>query len=360
MAPDRTPDDPPALQAAMRRELHFFALYRVFEAALLCLTVFSPVAGLFAEPRHPRLAMAVAVGYLLLACGLFVLRRRGAIAAQVATGVAIDIAVTALAMHALPDLASGIAMMLLFNVSAAALLLPLRGGLAAAGLAGLALALEYAWSALADVPQRPAAEVPMFVASYLAIATLTSLLGRQLRASEALAEQRGSQAANLAEINEHIIRRMRTGVLLVDGDDEIRLANEAAMLQLGEAGEGRRLLATAAPALEARLRRWLHDGQHDPTPLQLSPDLPEVLPRFARLLAGGEQVLVFLDDAELASRRAETLTWPPSAGSRPAWPTRSATRWRRSAMPPSCWRNRARSPSPTAACWRSSTSRPGA
>ena len=308
MAPDRTPDDPPALQAAMRRELHFFALYRVFEAALLCLTVFSPVAGLFAEPRHPQLAMAVAVGYLLLACGLFVLRRRGAIAAQVAVGVAIDIAVTALAMHALPDLASGIAMMLLFNVGAAALLLPLRGGLAAAGLAGLALALEYAWSALADVPQRPAAEVPMFVVSYLAIATLTSLLGRQLRASEELAEQRGSQAANLAEINELIIRRMRTGVLLVDGDDEIRLANEAAMLQLGEAGEGRRLLATAAPALEARLRRWLRDGQHDPSPLQLAPDLPEVLPRFARLLAGGEQVLVFLDDAELASRRAETLT----------------------------------------------------
>lgn len=308
MAPDRTPDDPPALQAAMRRELHFFALYRVFEAALLCLTVFSPVAGLFAEPRHPQLAMAVASGYLLLACGLFVLRRHGVIATQVAAGVAIDIAVTALAMHALPGLASGIAMMLLFNIGAAALLLPLRGGLTAAGLAGLALALEYVWSALVDTPQRPAAEVPMFVASYLAIATLTSLLGRQLRASQALAEQRGSQVANLAEINELIIRRMRTGVLLVDGEGEIRLANEAAMLQLGDAGEGRRLLATAAPALEARLRRWLRDGQNEATPLRLMPDLPEVLPRFTRLLAESDQVLVFLDDAELASRRAETLT----------------------------------------------------
>jgi two-component system sensor histidine kinase PilS (NtrC family) len=33
-----------------------------------------------------------------------------------------------------------------------------------------------------------------------------------------------------------------------------------------------------------------------------------VLPRFARLLAGSDQVLVFLDDASLASRRAESLT----------------------------------------------------
>jgi two-component system sensor histidine kinase PilS (NtrC family) len=31
-------------------------------------------------------------------------------------------------------------------------------------------------------------------------------------------EKRGAEAANLAEVNELIIRRMRTGVLVVDGD----------------------------------------------------------------------------------------------------------------------------------------------
>jgi two-component system sensor histidine kinase PilS (NtrC family) len=301
----------PDLHAAMRRELHFFALYRVFEASLLCLVVFSPAAALFAEPRHPRLAILLAASYLLLACLLFLLRRRGAIATQVKAGVTADIVVTALAMHALPELAAGIAMMLLFNIGAAALLLPLRSGLIAATGAGLALAVEFVVSALADTPQRPLAEVPMFAMGYLAIATLTSLLGRQLRASEALAEQRGSQAESLAEVNELIIRRMRTGVLLVDADGEIRLANEAAMAQLGQigqVGEGRRLLATAAPTLAARLQRWRRDGQLDATPLQLAPGLPEVLPRFARLLADSEQVLIFLDDVELASRRAESLT----------------------------------------------------
>lgn len=300
---------PLALHAAMRRELHFFTLYRVFEAALLCLTVFSPVTEWFPAPRHPQLAVSVALAYLIIACLLFAYRQSGVVARQVLAGVMTDILVTALATHALPGVASGIAMMLLFNIGAAALLLPLRSGLTVAGSASLALLLQSAWSFFtAEGTPRPAAEIAMFATSYLAIATLTSVLGRQLRASEALAEQRGSQAANLAELNELIIRRMRTGVLLVNGDDEIRLANEAAMLQLGDAGEGRRLLATAAPALEVRLRKWLRDGQHDATPLQLAADLPEVLPRFARLLAGGEQVLVFLDDAELASRRAESLT----------------------------------------------------
>lgn len=309
-ASSRTPAADARLLPEIQRELHFFALYRVFEAALLCLTVFSPFGELLlSQPRHPRLAAVVALGYLLGAMLLFLLRRRGNLPAQVLAGVGGDIAVAVLAMHAIPGVASGIAMMLLFNIGAAALLLSLRQGLAIATAASLAMALQFFWSALSgEGPLRPAAEVPMFAASYLAIATLTSLLGRQMRASEALAEARGSQVANLAEVNELIIRRMRTGVLLVDGNDEIRLANEAAMLQLGDAGEGRRLLATAAPALEVRLRRWERDGTLDSTPLQLAADLPEVLPRFARLLAGGDQVLVFLDDAELASRRAETLT----------------------------------------------------
>ena len=50
------------IQAVIRRELHFFTLYRVLEAALLCLTVFSPVGVLMGGiPRHPLLAMLVAV-----------------------------------------------------------------------------------------------------------------------------------------------------------------------------------------------------------------------------------------------------------------------------------------------------------
>ena len=298
------------IQAAIRRELHFFTLYRVLEAALLCLTVFSPV-GVFlgGEPRHPLLAMAVALTYLLVACLLFFWRSRGHVRPMVLLGIGLDIAASLLAMHALPSAAAGIAMMLLFNVGAAAMLLPRRWSLTIAGLAGAALIGEYLWSLLAGHGhQRPLAEMLMFAVSYLAIATLTSVLGRQMRASQALAEERGSQVANMAEVNELIIRRMRTGVLLVEGNGEIRLANEAAMLQLGNRGEGRRTLATTAPELARRLHRWQHDGDGEPAPLQLSPDLPEVLPRFTRLLAGSDQVLVFLDDGSLASRRAESLT----------------------------------------------------
>ena len=49
---------------------------------------------------------------------------------QALIGVLIDIAAATVAIHALPGAASGIALMLLFNVGAAALFLPLRTGIA--------------------------------------------------------------------------------------------------------------------------------------------------------------------------------------------------------------------------------------
>ncbi|MBS0229029.1 MAG: PAS domain-containing sensor histidine kinase [Proteobacteria bacterium] len=295
--------------AESRRELHYFTLYRLLEAALLCLTVFSPF-GLLLEGAPPTpLPQLIAIAYLVAAVALFIRGRRGRIVVHAAIGISVDIIAAAMAIGVMPGLASGVAMMLLFNIGAAALLLPLAVGMAAATSAFAALLAQHLWHVLNEGSAgRSTAEILMFGVSYLAITSVTAIVGRQMRSSLALAAHRGSQAESLAEVNELIIRRMRTGVLLVDGDGEIRLANEAAILQVGNAGEGRRLLATAAPELAMRLQRWKRDGRLDANPLQLAKDLPEVLPRFARLLAEGDQVLVFLDDAELASRRAETLT----------------------------------------------------
>jgi len=154
---------------------------------------------------------------------------------------------------------------------------------------------------------RPLAERVMFAVSYLAIAMLTYLLGRQMRESQALAERRSAEIADLAEVNELIIRRMRTGVLLVDGEGRIRLANEAAQSLLGEHDDARNL-ALAAPELARRMRAWLADGPANDAPLRLGAEASEVLPRFVRLRPQSENVLVFLDDTALVSRRAESMT----------------------------------------------------
>ena len=307
--PQRRARDP-NVDDALRRELYFFSLYRLFEAALLALMLFSPASALIGEPRYALLGKLTTVSYL--AASLLLLywaHSRRALRGQVMLGTAIDIAAATLATHALPAAAPGIALMLLFNIGAAALLLPLRYGLSGAAIAALAMLGEFLWTLLRNnTNDRPLAELLMFGVSYLAIAMLTYLLGRQMRDSQALAERRGAQVANLAEINELIIRRMRTGVLLVEEDGRLRLANEAALGLMGELGDGEHSLAMVAPEISRRLAAWLRDGATDDAPVRLGVDQLEVLPRFARLSAGSDTTLVFLDDASLLSRRAESMT----------------------------------------------------
>lgn len=295
---------------ALQRELYSFTLYRLLEAALLALVVFSPAGLLVGIAQHPGLARVTTLLYLVLALGLLLYRRAPRhIKSQVLVGVAADIVVAAVATHAMPAAASGIALLLLFNVGAAALLLRLRWGLAVAATAGVALVAEYLFSAFeGHASGRPVAELMMVSMSYLAIATLTHQLGKRMHATQTLADQRGAEVASLGAINELIIRRMRTGVMLVDAEGKVRLANEAAVLLLGEVGGGGAVLADAAPELAYRLAAWQLDDRIEPEPLLIGAEQLEVLPRFARLLPRSQSALVFLDDTSLVSRRAESLT----------------------------------------------------
>ena len=305
------------IESVPRRELYFFALYRLLEAGILAALMFSPLGEVLGRPRHPELGTAVTLGYLSLALVLFFIGRSVHwLTWIVFASVCIDVVAATLATHALPGATAGIAMMLLFNVSAAALLLPsTRMALAVAALAIVALFGEYFFTAFHDNSNgRSVAEVIMFAVSYLALAYLAHQAGLKARASQALADKRGEEVANLFEVNELIIRRMRTGVLVVDADNHIKLANEAASLLLGDGADGQGAdgkgasLLHAAPELARRLQRWRNGWQTDETPLQLSPEQPEVQPRFARLLADSETSLIFLDDATVVSRRAESLT----------------------------------------------------
>ncbi len=297
---------------AVRRELYIFGLYRVLEAALLALIFFGPESNLFGTPRHPVLGDAVALFYFPASLVLLLWARQGrALRWHLLLATAVDIAVATLAAHALPAAAPGIAMLLLFNIGAAALLLPLRYGLALALLGAAALLCEYAWNRSVDpAVARPLAERLMFATSYCAFAVLTWLLGRQMREQQALAVRRGAEVADMAALNELIIRRMRTGVLLVDGLRRIRMVNEAALLLLGRPGEDMRErdLAEVAPVLAQRLDRWRREHDVDQAPLALGEEQIEVLPRFVQLMASSHSTLVFLDDASQVSRRAESLT----------------------------------------------------
>ncbi len=102
-------------------------------------------------------------------------------------------------------------------------------------------------------------------------------------------EQRGIDLANLAQINELIIRRMKTGVLVVDDANRVHRWNESAWALMGNPKPGQRDLGSVAPELSRRLYHWRTTGKIDNTAVALAEGAPEIIPRFTKLASERRQ-----------------------------------------------------------------------
>ena len=308
MAPTYRKSQPVSPQ---RRELYFFTLYRVLEAAILSMVAFSPAGEFLLTITNPGLLQSIVVLYVVASLALLVASYRSQIPApnQAAIGLAIDLVVAAGTLATTTGSQGGIALLMLFNVGAGALILPQRAGLGFAAAASTLVLVDSLYHRTFDpLNARPMAESVMFSVTYLATAVLCELLSRQVTESQALAERRGEELANQAEINELVIRRMRTGILVVDGDHQVKVCNEAAWALLGKPSPDRKQLADIAPELHKALGRWRGGRSEIPRPMTLAEGAPEVLPRFVSLSLTDNLYLIFLDDSRLYSDRAEELT----------------------------------------------------
>jgi two-component system sensor histidine kinase PilS (NtrC family) len=300
----------PDTVSPQHRELYFFALFRVLEAGILGIVAFTPLGLTMAVIREPFLMQVATLGYFLGALFLLYTSRNEdfGLRRQAAFGLVIDLMVWGTALLAMDGGESGLAMFMIFNIGAGALILNTSTSIAFAVIAALILIGEYFFNRIMPNGEaRTAAEATMFSVTYVGTALLCQQLRRQISASEALASKRGRELANLSELNELVIRRMRTGVLVVDGSHRIRLSNEAAWALLGSATDQSKDLMEVSPALQKSLWDW-RQGREAPSAMTFFEGGAEVLPRFVSLSLTDKLFLIFLDDSRIYSGRAEELT----------------------------------------------------
>lgn len=304
------PATEPALSAdrLTRRERYFFDLYRIFEATALAGLYLSPMADRIVTMVSPLVARVGALGYLLAALVLFLLGRlaRGDARLLVLLGLLLDVLAALTAMFTLSAFDQQIASLLLVNVACGAILLRERAAFLFTAIAGISVVGAFG---LTSRTVEGWSEGALFALGYAAAAVLGQIMRRYVVETSRLVEQRESDLANLTQLNDLIIRRMRTGVLVVDSDNRIRRINESAWQLIGNPSPARTALADVAPELSRRLYHWRNRHKTDSMPVSLAEGMPEVIPRFAGLSQGDERnILIFLDDISLLSRQAEQLT----------------------------------------------------
>lgn len=293
----------------LRRELYFFELYRIFEATLLVGLCFSPFASKIIGLASPGLSRFMAITYLILGAALFFFPRRAEyFVPRIILGVGMDAIVAAIALWTTSGLEGGIATLLLVNVSCGALLLTprLAYGLASAAAMGVGAALYWGAGQSEDNWR----EAMLFGLSYLGAAILMQVLRGQFSETQFIVEKQKTNLASLTQLNELIIRRMRTGAIVVDRENRIQHINEAAWNLLGGLLPNQREFDAVSPALSGLLARWrVQADRYAPAPVVLAPGMQEIMPRFVKI---GQEAdgwtIIFLEDTSLVSRQAEQLT----------------------------------------------------
>jgi two-component system, NtrC family, sensor histidine kinase PilS len=256
------------------------------------------------------LAWRALVGLLTAAIVFLVLlqKRTPSTAWQTYLQFATDLVAVALLIHA-SGVSSGLGGMLIVSVGTLALLLPAERAFLLAAVSTLVLLGQQTFAQLQGITTGAEyAPVGILGAVIFVITAIVQLLRTRLVASEALAEQRGIDLRNLVELNDYIIQHLRESIVVVDGENRIRLINESAVKQLSAAARPDDIdLAAVSAELEAELRRWRSGSNAGRAQITFSsPDGTSIRPHFAPLSSGRDGgVVIFLEDTSLIAERVQ-------------------------------------------------------
>lgn len=302
----------PLSEPLTRKVVSYVNVYRMIVAVLLTIGHFGGLADTGGRPVIEPLAGAVLLAYLLFAAfHLFSARRKGADYYQLASySVVTDIVFLALLVVAYSGVTSGVGILLVFSSGVAAVLLPLRQALLLASIASLTMIGTATWHLVGgsgggdDTVQAGLYGVTAMVAALLA-----NLLAYWARDFRLIAEKRKETLTELEQVNELVIRRMRTGVLAVDQSNLIRVMNESAWFLLGSPPVRQRALRSLSPRLEQALADWKKNSASESHPVVLEPSQAQILPSFVSLPSEtGLGAMIFLNDNNVVARRAIELS----------------------------------------------------
>jgi two-component system sensor histidine kinase PilS (NtrC family) len=287
--------------------LMVFFLYRLTVGSLLVFLFFlgklPSSLGNFAPSLYAASACLYLASIFLSAVPLFL--RRPAFSLQAQIQVFVDIALIPFIMHASGGIGSGVGVLLGLSVAAGGILIGGRCALLFAALASLAVLGEelYAdWRGLFD--QTRYTYAGMLGVSYFGIALLALVLAQRAERSEAIAEQRGADLANLQQLNEFIIRHLQSGILVVDERHRVRMSNESAARLFATPPDGQSL-DSLCPYLSRHFHAWLSDPARNSATLKINGGLPMHV-RFTRLgLARPPIHMIFLEDNALHNERVQ-------------------------------------------------------
>jgi two-component system sensor histidine kinase PilS (NtrC family) len=223
----------------------------------------------------------------------------------------IDVIAISLLMHSSGGAVSGLGYLLLVAIAAGGIMLRERISFFLAAITTIVVISEGSFRFLILTQDNKS----LFASGTLsALAFLTALLfqylTKKIRLSYAEAEAQAAQAAHLQKLAQLIFERMRTGIVVLNKNLDIKLCNQAALKLLGAINDStERLRLDRFPELYKKYQSWQRNPNGHSPYLKIEIDsITEAKVNFAYLEPGGStDVLIFLEDVRSINQQAQQL-----------------------------------------------------
>jgi two-component system, NtrC family, sensor histidine kinase PilS len=294
------------------RSLSSFAVYRLLIAIMLVIGFWGFNRLQLVGASSPLLAGPVIFVYAMAAIAMFVTAkmRVPSLGVHLTTQVLVDVIGLTLLMHASGGARSGIGLLLLVTLAAAGLVSRGRMAFFHAALAALAVLGEQAWQFLQlDAPAGEFVPAGLLAGSFFVMGGLGYTLAKYATGVEKIAEARGVDLANMAEINQLVIRDMQDGFVVVDEAGVIRQHNEQSEEMIaGLKDSTNQQILEVAPQLAGLLAQWRKNNSRI---FPMVRDAATQTDYQVRFVAVGEKnpspTVVFIEDAGRIRSQAQQM-----------------------------------------------------
>jgi two-component system, NtrC family, sensor histidine kinase PilS len=304
--------DPMSPLALQWRALSSFTVYRLLIAILLVIGYWGFNRLQIVGAASPVLATPVLFAYSMAAITMFVTAKMRVPSSGIhlTTQVLIDVAGLTLLMTASGGARSGIGLLLLVTLAAAGLVSRGRMVFFHAALAALAVLAEQSWQFLQlEAPAGEFVPAGLLAGSFFVMGGLGHTLAKYAAGAEKIAEARGVDLANMAEINQLVIRDMQDGFVVVDESGVIRQHNEQSEHMIaGLKDSANRKILEVAPQLAGLLAQWRKNHS------RIFPMVRDAVTQIdyqVRFVAVGEKdpapTVVFIEDAGRIRSQAQQM-----------------------------------------------------
>lgn len=292
--------------------LNFLNLYRLLISGLFVTFYFTGNPFPQLASHNPYLFYGASGSYLISALifSMMIRLRKPDFNIQIHTQIFSDIIFTTLIMHSSGGVQSGLGTLIIISIAGGSIVIRGRHSLLFASVASLVVLYEEYYNKLEGVYlEGSSLQAGILGVTFFTNAIITHFVAKHIRESEALALERGVDLANMSQLTEHIIQRMQTGILVIDQYNRLRLINESAWHMLNMPSiVNNPYLSAVNENLYTSYTNWQNDNDIVASPLQMSPEYPSLLPRFAQLNQEKDPAtLIFLEDASAMSREAQQL-----------------------------------------------------